>query len=788
MRWVLWAIRRPFWAIGIMGVVTLGAGVGLPRLELRMDGHALVPREDPAVVFDREVRACFGTRDPLIILIESDDPEGIYNPETLRRLEQLSEVVSAFEDIGPEHVMSLATERRDRVYPGTLSFRPFLDPFPDTPKLMKRLREDIEAIGILTGTLVAADGSATAILVGVPGSETDYDRAGLYHRLVAAAEPFQTPADRITVVGAPAAEALLGNHVLEDLAVLLPLAIGMMAIILGLRLRRIWGVILGLTEIAACLLFTFGLMGWLGFPFYLTTAVLPVVLITIGLADEIHVFFHYQLHLERSHGHEATAIVVQRTMTDMCPPVVLTSVTTGVGFISFLISSIDPIRAFGVFAAAGIIFCLLWTLLVIPAILTLLPAERLRAPKAHGGRRSWTLGSMIPFLRMPRLTLVALALVSIAVGLGLRGLYIQDSWIDGFAPASPFRRQTENVNHKLHGTHILLVHLETHGAAGSVPGGDGREGWLLDPVFLNELGLFEDYLRSRPEVGGVLGPHSHLSTVAHLWLGRKAGTRRIPDDPLSVARVFRFFEVVRGKHRRREVINDELNRALVTVFLKNANFVETRGLTAAIRGYEKRFAAQSVRLGLAGDVAVSQALVPALVRSQLLSLLVALVGVLLALSLLFRPFRLGVLALAPIALTVVWVLGAMGWLELPLGVATSMFCAISLGVGVDYAIHLLAGFLRARCAGNPDPVQRALRETGPAIVTDMLAISGSFGLLLISQVPANARLGLLVGIALAAACFLTLAGLGTWLSWKPPRFEVTAPDTWASAVQQPPGG
>jgi len=764
------AIRRPTGTILVLVALTLAAGAGLWRLELRMDGHALVPPRDPTVLFDQEVREHFGIRDPLILLVETRHPQGIFNPATLRRVQHISDRVTGLEEIGSEHVMSLATERRDRVYPGTLTFRPFLDPFPDTPWLMEHLRTDIEAAGILTGTLVSEDRHAAAIFVGVPGSDSEgFDRAAFYHRLVRELEPFQSDMDRVLVVGAPAAEALLGEHLLEDLAVLMPLAIGLMALLLGWRLGRVWGVILGLAEVGACLVFTFGLMGWLGFPIYLTTAVLPVVLITIGLADEIHVFYHYQRHLAlRPEGGPRTA-VVERTMREMLPPVLLTSITTSIGFLSFVLSSIEPIRSFGIFAAVGILFCLLWTLTVIPAALSRIPTERMAPRRARTGSRVWTARALSPLVRTPRWTLTVLAGVTLALGWGLHFLYIQDSWIDGFAPDSTFRQHTERVNEKLFGTHTLLIHLRTAGGEGEVPRGDGRQGWLLDPALLNEIGDLEEYLRARPAVGGVLGPYGHLSTVAHLWLGRKNGTRRIPDQPERVARVLRFFDVVRGSHRRREVVDDSLRRALVAVFLEDANYLETRQLIRGIRDYEERFDSQQVRLSLAGDVAVSQAMIPAIARSQVLSLLLALIGALVTLCLVFRSLRLGLLALLPVSVSVLWTFGAMGWSDIPLGVATSMFCAISLGVGVDYAIHFIASHRRAREAGFAQPVEQALSETGPAIVTDMLVIAGSFGLLLVSQVPANARLGLLVAFALGAACCLTLVGLGAWMSWKPPR-------------------
>jgi predicted RND superfamily exporter protein len=105
----------------------------------------------------------------------------------------------------------------------------------------------------------------------------------------------------------------------------------------------------------------------------------------------------------------------------------------------------------------------------------------------------------------------------------------------------------------------------------------------------------------------------------------------------------------------------------------------------------------------------------------------------------------------------------MGFTGMPLGVATSMFCAIALGIGVDYAIHLMEQVRAARARGEDDPVVAALGACAAPIATDTLAIALGFGLLLVSRVPANARLGALVALSLLSACVLTLGGLGVVL-------------------------
>ena len=309
----------------------------------------------------------------------------------------------------------------------------------------------------------------------------------------------------------------------------------------------------------------------------------------------------------------------------------------------------------------------------------------------------------------------------------------------------------------LHGTHALVVEVAFD-----------REDALLEPAALRAVGAFESFLAARPGVGGVLGAHSHVATIHDLFWSNQPDAYRIPDTPREVARVLFQFDRVRGEQRRREVIHDDRRRTLVTVYLKRANYRDTGALLDAIRGYARdELAPLGAGVAFAGDVAVSQAMIPAIVQTQLRSIALAFAGALLVVAAIERSLRGALLTLAPTALAATWLFGLMGWLGVPIGVATSTFCAITFGIGVDYAIHFRERVRRA--AGSAH--ERALtgvREAGPPILADALAVALGFGVLGFSQVPANARLGLLVAGSLVAAAALTLVGLGSVLA-SPPR-------------------
>ena len=149
-------------------------------------------------------------------------------------------------------------------------------------------------------------------------------------------------------------------------------------------------------------------------------------------------------------------------------------------------------------------------------------------------------------------------------------------------------------------------------------------------------------------------------------------------------------------------------RSLTTVFLKDANFVDTARLMSDIRAYERdHLAPKGIKIGFAGDVALSQSLIKSIVTTQLQSLFWSVLGIYLLTAFLGGSLRWGVYCVLPSLLAVVIKFALMGWFRIPLGVATSMFAAMTLGIGVNCAIQLLEAYSRAQAEGASMQIGRA---------------------------------------------------------------------------------
>lgn len=914
MPWLCrWAIAHPRAILATALLIVALAAPGLMRLQLRTDGHALLPEHDPGILIDDRVRSTFQLRDQIVVLITTCDAEGIFNTRTLSLIREVTDGIIALPDVDASHVISLSTEKNDRVTPGTLNFQPFLVEIPQTPEAIGRLRDDLRKLGIYRGTLISEDEKAACVLVGV---RDGLNRQAMYHAVRKLAAELRPAPDTIDVVGAPVAESLLGTHILEDLGVpsawmggwdpteppmkgppqslhdfrrwiarnigLVPIAVAIMALVFLLRFRSIVATAIPLLKVGACLVFTFGLMGWFGSPVYLTIAVLPIILCAAGITDEIHVFSRYrQIAADRPNadGRELAAATVE----DLWKPVVKTSMTTAVAFCSFALSDLKPVQALGVFCAIGILFCLAWSLTVAPATLSLLPRTRLaplpslRAAHAVSLSNGSTLAAVADRIIGRRAIIFLFAAVVLVVApWGIAKVRVQDSWIDGFSPQSEFRRAAEAVNQGFFGAHVLAIEvaspdwqirgeldpdavgmfefsvpLEAVRSRDRIKPGDlvgafaqievsidrktsparhdstsdaspqlstiilpshfvrvveiesvdlqagrivirtRREGGPLnirpggsDPIHMSYtisprrmyrpetlelIRRLEETIRSRQEdaVGGVLGPYEYLATLNFSALARRDEERRIPPTAQRVIWLWEQYERLRGAEKFSQLVTPDGSRCLVTIFLNDANYRRTARLMERIRVFEREhLSPQQMSIEFAGDVAASQTLIQSIVRTQARSVIGSLVGILIVTILLNRSIIWGLIAVIPCSFAVAANFAVMGWLNIPIGVATSMFAAMTLGIGVDHGIHLIDRFRSLQAAGSPvrEAVVKSVSTTGPAIITDAMAICLGFSVMLLSQIPSNARLGLLLiccDIACVVSAFLLLPGLMT---------------------------
>ena len=744
---MLWISRASLrWPVLTLLLFLLGTAVvaaGLFRLEIRADGAAIYPQGDPTVEQSLRDRQTFLEPDQIILLVSSR-PGGpaVASPAGFRFLRRTYSELRELPGVNRSGVQSLA----GLVEPpplGKLRIITPLNEIPGDPAAFAALLARVRRIPVTDGLFLSRDGRAAPFYI--PVAEGTDRREAIRQleswRASRAAAPFD-----LRITGPVAAETVLGETVLRDLTRLVPVMVAALALLLGVALRTPVGVIAPMAQVLATLLWTLGLMGWAGVPVTLVTTILPVLLMAMSMTDEIHLHERIQHRLagipREVPARERLLAATGGSFADIAMPLVLTSLTTAAGSYSFLGAAMAPLRDLGLFAGSGLLLAMLFTFSLVPALIAVLPpgwAER-RSP----GRPLRDLNLERRFSGRARaFALTGAALLVLAVP-GLFRLRVQDSWIDNFDPRSPLVTAERAFNRSFWGSYRLDV----------VFAGPERFFWTPQGVALLED--FDRLVRSAPHVGGRLGPLQFLEIGARAH-GHEPPVSELPE--LEVKRAGATVEILAIRVGLRQYLTADKSAARVRLFVPSADYARGRKLRAWL---ERRLPALAARHGVqahvSGDVPVGLAVVGAVVGNQLSSVGWTAATIALMLLAAFRSPRWTAVLMAPVLAATLLLFAALGYAGVPLGIATSMFAALTLGAGVDFALHYVHAYRRERRAGHPhdEAVLATLRTAGRGVLWNAVVLACGFSVLAVSAIKPNASLGLLLAAAMLVSCATTV--------------------------------
>jgi predicted RND superfamily exporter protein len=650
----------------------------------------------------------------------------------------------------PSSVKSIATTSGLFIKDDRMDVRPLLANREEA-FAAQRIRRDVEALGLNDGVLVAVDGKAAVIFGEI---RPDADRYLLLRQVKELTDAEALNGDAIYLSGTALAQAVLGRASAQDLMRLVPLVILVLVIVLMLAFRHPVPAFISLAEIGVSLMWTVGLLGLSGQSVFVTTLVLPVILISVGISDDVYVMKRYF-----NEAHRAPAQAVEersfKVFSAMIWPVGLTTVSTIVGLLSLAATNLEPLRVFGLFGALAILFSTLFTFSLVPALLVLINPGVPRKENASEERREGGWSSLFHTLiavgTRPILA-VAIVMAVCAILLATR-LRVDDSWIKNLPPTSEVAEGDKALNHLLAGTTTLDLMVDS-----------GQPRGFLEPQAFRTLLTLEEKLGALPSVGASHGIYddvlrlnaslrglSYSEYRASLMRGTINLSRGDIEQALLLLTVAR-------RAPPGEWIDDEYRRARMTVFIRSADY-ERIAEVLRVTDAEGRTSLQAGE-GITpfGDAFVSYTTVRLLVEGQVYSITLALLTDLILLALLFRSVRASLLAIIPVAFSVLIVFAGLALTGTSLGIANSMFAGIAIGIGLDFAIHLTAAYRRERTQGLP--TQEAMRSafigTCPAIITSAGAIAVGFSVLALSQVVPNVQLGLMICLSITVCALATL--------------------------------
>ncbi len=550
----------------------------------------------------------------------------------------------------------------------------------------------------------------------------------------------QLPNASVNLAGTTVYANALTEATRAEFTTKIPLIFLLMAVVLFVILRNVGLVIATLYIIVITIACTLGIAGWLGVPATPIMAFVPVALFAIVLADAVHFITGYLYHIKNVTTKEDA---IAESIKDNFTPMLVTSLTTAVGFLCLNVSNSPPYIHFGNLAAAGSVIAFLFTVLWMPKWIELIPVNS--SIKQSTGINS----IFMVAIRKPYTSIVLVAAVVLFSSLQLPknylderiDLYFDDSW--------EISRTNSLINDKLTGIHRLEYRVNTY---------DGIT--ITSPIYLDALSDFRVWAMAQPNVANVVSFEQVIKTINQQMNEGDSEYYKTPESRELASQYLLLYELSLPFGSNIESIvnfDKSATRSKVVLYSSSSReiikFEEDASRWIRNNWPEQMWAdAISLEAAFASlNIENSYSLITSTIAGFFIIALI--------LSIVLRSWTLGMLSIVSNVLPAVTAFGFWGLLDGQIGLAVSIVTVITLGIVVDDTIHLLSKYQKAKTRlklSSRNAAIYALETTGRALYTTTVVLVLCFGTLAFSHFKPNADLGLLCALTLAIALIIDL--------------------------------
>ena len=725
------AVLRHRWLVaGLATLVMLALTAGVPHVVVKNEHRVLFGEGNPQLAAFDALEATYSASNSALIAVAPRQGT-VFTRENLGAVEDLT--AAAWEAPHSTRVDSLTNHTHSEADGDDLIVEPLVD---DAQALddagVARARKIALGSPEIAGRLVSRDGRVAGLVITFALPEeadpavieiTDYLRT-LLDKARATHPDIDYYLTGLVVMNRAFAEATE-----DDMGTLVPVVFLIIVAASALLLRSVWGTVAIVLVLVFAVNTTMGFAGWMGAVFSPANAGVPIIVMAISVANSVHVVATALLAMSRGAGRNEA---VAESLRANAWPVFLTAATTAIGFLSLNSSDSPPFHVLGNFVAFGVGCAFLYTLTLLPAVLSLLP---LRAPRARAEGHPFfdRLGGFVVARR--RVLLGSVALVTLALATGVPRIELTDNWTRYFDDRYEFRRHTDFVVGNLTSLNTLQYSLKAE-----------REGGITDPAYLRAVDAFAEWFRSQPEVSHVQAFPDIMKRLNKNMHNDDPAFYRLPDDPELAAQYLLLYELSLPFGSD---LNDRIDvgksATRMTVVVTSSSAREHREIDARGQAWLRANAPQLATEGT-GLTVVFAHLSKRNIESMLRGTIVAMALISFILIGVFRSVRLGLVSLVPNFLPAIMTFGLWGWLVGQVGLAASVMVAISFGIVVDDTIHFLSKYLRARREGLPaaEAVRSVFRTVGHALWVTTAVLSAGFLVFASSGFEVSWALGLMV--------------------------------------------
>jgi len=527
----------------------------------------------------------------------------------------------------------------------------------------------------------------------------------------------------------------------QDVAILIPVMVALMVLILFFSFRSLWATITPWLVIACGILLVVEIQSYIGIPHStVDTSALAPTLIIIGIGISVHVLLEF-FHFLRIGNNSAEA--ARSTIIHLWRPAFFTAITTSAGFLSLALTKILPIREFALLGAMGSIALFLFALTVLPALLSYVKKVPEKTDKLLDTGFISKITEKVPdfTLRNRNRILGAGLIVVLFSAWNIPNIVIDSNYVTQFKKSSPVRQDIEYFDDVYRGMMTLDIILDS-----------GREEGIKDPDFLAQLVEIQNWLQQREPLGKANSLGDYLKEINQALNDDDPDFYRIPSSREMSAQYLLLYESSGADEDLSDIKDFENRRARLLLPVANMEASDLQAELNAIKAYleENHSELEAIVTGTMALLTVQDTYISA---GMAQSFLIALAIITLFFIILFKSVKYGLLSIVPSVLPIVLAGSLAGWMGISLDQSALVVFAMTMGIAVDDAIHVMSRYLLAKNEGasTKQSIARAMNESGRAVIFSSMVLVFGFSVLCFASFTTVIYVGLFGAIIMSLA-------------------------------------
>lgn len=764
-------------AYGIIALCLLLTGLATwqaREVRISVSSDELIPRNSPLLRQYERIRAAFGSDELALVYVRDPD---LFSFDKLTTLRELANQLATIPEV--QRVESLFSVNNISGSGGMVDTSPLLQSIPRSPGQLAERKALALKNPLLVNNILSEDGTATLILLYLKPAdpaETDFDknvyqaiesiihgtakkpepvlpdnlRPEMRKRILAQMTPQETKVypehfTQVYQVGSPALHVWMADYILDDQKILLPLAGFILLVLIGLLMGNFQSALMPLVNALIATAWTLAIMALLGIPVTMLSYIVPALILIIGATEDVHILAEYRAARESGlDGQEAVAFIPRHIGLTL----VLTALTTVLGFAATGLSSLTIMQQFGTAAAIGMFTRFTISILLVPAWLRL-GGKRMVSTHSTGAaaalfrqtqvlspwmmkhcvRHKWRIILLFAFASLPAL----LSIPRMEVGNDLISFLKDDSMV---------RQKLDQVADTISGSKVIYVTIN------STPG-DFRESKKL-----RQLEQVTAWLRQDFPFDSVVSLSDYIALVNQAFHGDDPGQRVIPDNDALIAQYLLFFH----RSNLEPYVTSDFSSANIAIRCNVNNSTELNRIVAEIRETLRDGRFGPLVFTVSGKSVIVASSVDQIVKGQVLSLSTILGFLILIIGLLFISVKAAGLAALSNLFPIIILFGLMGIFQIPLNIGTCMVAAITISIAVDDTLHLMVRYNKElkRLKNEYEAIAASMTAEVFPVITTSIGLAGGFLVLGFSSFIPVMQFGLLSALVMVLALIADL--------------------------------